>query len=305
MVRLEAIKLCCHLFYEQNSKQLMNIENENIDEQTSLGIFLDTIRFNDQYRLKTSNEQEKIYQYLIEQNSSSILFLCYLSTISEYLSRKVTFHLIEFGLKNRLSEYTIKHILPTNVPIQSIIQYWHRQSSYKLKDFPWNYFHIDSIEQYYSFLFSTYFLASFNDRQQLDSMFHDMKSSLIEYFPSIQAHLLPLLANRNKSNSYIEEIQSLIEKIITKIEYNRLMKHKLTTIIFNLLLTYWNNEENEYYDSWLPEPILPAYNWSILRNTFNYIKQIMNAKTLTELFIKSTVRSNWKFCSMFEFIILD
>jgi hypothetical protein len=68
------------------------------------------------------------------------------------------------------------------------------------------------------------------------------------------------------------------------------MKQKLTMIILRLLLTYSNNKENEFYDQWAPQPIIPAYTWAILRNTFEYIKQIMNAKIFIELLIKSAVR---------------
>jgi len=61
------------------------------------------------------------------------------------------------------------------------------------------------------------------------------------------------------------------------------MKQKLTMIIFNLLLIYSNNEQNEFFDQWSPEPILSAYNWSTLTNTFDCIKQIMNAKIFDKL----------------------
>ncbi|CAF1289857.1 unnamed protein product [Rotaria sordida] len=294
-IRLEANKLCLNLFYENNSNQLININSqnqyENINDQSSLGIYFGYIEIskdfllNNQYRLKSSDEQKKIYQYLIEKNSSSILLFYYLSNISEYLLRQISFHLIEFGLKNKISKHIIKHILQ-NIPIESIIQYWHKQSLYKIKDFPWEFFNINSIEQYNSYLFSIYFLSSLTDRQQLDSIFHDIKSSLIDYFPQLQAYLLPLLANKINDYKQAEENRQLIEKIITKNEYNRLMKQKLTIIILHLLLTYWNNEENEFYDQWLPEPILPAYTWSILKKTFDYIKQIMNGKTFSELLIK-------------------
>ncbi|CAF4644588.1 unnamed protein product [Rotaria sp. Silwood2] len=274
----------------------MNLQNqhENIEDRSSLGIFLGHIDIskdfllNNQYRLKSSNEQKEIYQYLIEKNSSSILLLYYLSNISEYLLRQISFHLIEFTFKNKLSKHIIKHILK-NIPIESIIQYWHKQSLYKIKDFPWEFFNINSIEQYHSYLFSTYFLSSLTYRQQLDSIFHDTKSSIIEYFPQLQAYLLPLLANKINDYKQAEENRQLIEKILTKNEYNRLMKQKLTMIILHLLLTYSNNEENEFYDKWSPEPILPAYTWPILSNTFDYIKQIMNGKTFSELLIKSAV----------------
>ncbi|CAF4759344.1 unnamed protein product [Rotaria sp. Silwood2] len=78
-IRLEGNKLCLNLFYENNSKQLINInsqnQHENIEDRSSLGIFLGHIDIskdfllNNQYRLKSSNEQKEIYQYLIERNS--------------------------------------------------------------------------------------------------------------------------------------------------------------------------------------------------------------------------------------------
>jgi hypothetical protein len=258
-VRLEAIQLCLNLFYE----------NKN---------------------LKSSDEQNKICQNLIENNSLSILLFCYLANTSEYISRQIAFHLIQLGIEKKLSGNIIKHILPKNVPIQAIIQYYHQQLSYEIKDFPWEFFNMNSMEQYNSFIFSTYFLSMGKDRQQVNAMFSDIKSSLIEYFPEIQAYLLPLLANRTKENIRAEEHRQMIEKLITKTEYNRLMKQKLTMIILRLLLTYWNNKENQFYDQWAPQPIIPAYTWSILKNTFEYIKQIMNAKIFIELLIKSAVR---------------
>ncbi len=67
------------------------------------------------------------------------------------------------------------------------------------------------------------------------------------------------------------------------------MKQNLTMIILHILLTYSNDQQNEFYDQWLPEPILPANNWTIIRHTFEYIKQIMNGKTFIEILIKLTV----------------
>ncbi|CAF1500441.1 unnamed protein product, partial [Rotaria magnacalcarata] len=296
-IRLEANKLCLNLFYESNSinsqNQCEHMDDDDDDDRSSLGIFLgykeisNEFVFNNQYCLKSSHEQTKIYQCLIEKNCSSILFFYYLSNISEHLSHQIAFHIIEIGLKNSISKTIVKYLL-RNVPIESIIQYWRQQTSYKIKDFPWDVLNTNSIAQYHSFLFSTYFLSSASDRQQLDSLFHDMKSSLIDYFPQLQAYLLPSLVNKMKDNRQAEYNRQLIEKIITKTEYNRLMKQKLTMIIVNLLLTYSNNEENEFYDKWLPEPILPVSNWSTLKDTFDYIKQVVNAKTFSELLIKLT-----------------
>ena len=119
----------------------------------------------------------------------------------------------------------------------------------------------------------------------MNSIFRDIKSALIEYFPEVQAFVLPLLANQQA-----EDQQQLIEKFLPKTEYNRLMKQKLTKIILQLLLTYSNkNQLNEFYDQWAPQPILPIYDWITLKNTFDYIKQIMNAKNFVELLIKSAV----------------
>ncbi|CAF0715627.1 unnamed protein product [Adineta steineri] len=262
-VRLETNKLCLNLFYENN-------------------------------RLKSSNEQEKIYQNLIEKNS---IMFSYFTTISEYLSCQIAFYLIKFGMNKQLSKNLIKHILPKNVSIQAIIQYYHQHLPYEIKDFPWDFLNINSSkEEFYSFIFSTYFLSTPSDRQELKGIFSDIKSSLIEYFPQVQAYLLPLLTKKTKENNHAEEYRQLIEKILTKTEYNRLMKQKLTMIIFKLLLTYWNNQENEFYDPWSPQLILPAYPWSILRNTFDYIKQIMNAKTFVELLIKTADVSEILLC---------
>ena len=62
----------------------------------------------------------------------------------------------------------------------------------------------------------------------------------------------------------------------------------MTKIVLCLLLTYWNNEENDSFDPWKPEPIAPAYSWPILRKTFDYILQITNGKSLIELLLKTT-----------------
>jgi len=257
-VKLEGYKLCLNLFYQN------------------------------QFHLKSSEEQKKIFQYFLSKNSLTILFVYYLSNISEYLSYETTFYLIKLGLENKISKNILQHILP-NISIQLIIQYYHQQLSYQIKDFPWTFFnHINSIDMYNSFIFSTYFLSSKSDRQQLNSIFPDIKSSIIEYFPQLQANILPLLANKNKQ---AEENRQLMEKLITKNEYNRLIKQNLTMIIYHILLTYSNDQQNQFYDKWAPEPILPAYNWEIIKNTFDYLKQIINGKTFIDILIKLTVRN--------------
>jgi len=280
-VRLEVYKLCLNLFYE-NSPMNFN-ESFNEDEKFSLIIQNFSTK---KFRLKSSNEQKKILEYFLEKNSSDILLLYYLSNISEYLSCQINFHFIKLGLDKKLSENLLRHILPNNISIQSILQSYHQQSSNQTKDFPWQFFNINSREKYHSFIFSTYFLSSISDRQQLYAVFPDMKSSVMEYFPQLQAILLPILAKKLKQ---AEENRQFIEKIITKTEYNRLMKQNLTMIILHILLTYSNDQQNEFYDQWLPEPILPANNWTIIRHTFEYIKQIMNGKTFIEILIKLTV----------------
>lgn len=301
-VRLQANKICLNLFFENNSIDSQNQyeTTDEHDDRFSLGIFLGykkispSFKISNQTYLKSSEQQNKIYKTLIEKNTLSILMLYHLSNTSECLSRQVAFYLIEFGKKNTISKNIIKYLL-RNVPIESIIQYWHQQTSYKIKDFPWNFLNINSIEEYNSFLFSIYFLSTTNNRQQLNSLFPDIKSSVIEYFPQIQTNILPLLANKMKDYKQAEDNRQLVEKIISKTEYNRLMKQKLTMIILHLLLTYSNDQENEYYDKWLPEPILPAYNWSSIKITFDYIKQIMNVKSFSELLIKSTVSKIYLF----------
>jgi hypothetical protein len=227
-------------------------------------------------------------EYFISKKSLSILFLNYLSTISEYLSCQISFYLIKLGLEKKFSPN-----LP-NVDIPLMIQYYHQQLSDPIKDFPWEFFPNNSIEKYHGFIFSTYFLSSIADRQELYAIFSDMKSAVMEYFPQLQAFLLPILANKLEHYKQAEENRQLIEKMITKTEYNRLMKQNLTMIILHILLTYSNDQQNEFYDQWLPEPILPVYNWVMIRNTFDYVKQIMNGKIFVEILIKLTVR-NWSF----------
>jgi hypothetical protein len=259
--------------------------NESFNEDEKFSLIIQNFSTK-KFRLKSSNEQKKILEYFLEKNSSDILLLYYLSNISEYLSCQINFHFIKLGLDKKLSENLLRHILPNNISIQSILQSYHQQSSNQIKDFPWQFFNINSREKYHSFIFSTYFLSSISDRQQLYAVFPDMKSSVMEYFPQLQAILLPILAKKLKQ---AEENRQFIEKIITKTEYNRLMKQNLTMIILHILLTYSNDQQNEFYDQWLPEPILPANNWTIIRHTFEYIKQIMNGKTFIEILIKLTV----------------
>jgi len=283
-VRLEGYKLSLNLFYENNQINFDGLLNEN--ER------LPFENLSNQVRLKSSEEQKKIFEFFIKKNSLSSFFLYYLSNLSEYLSYQTTFYLIKFGLEKKLSKNLIQHILLPNVSIELIIQYYHQQLSYQIKDFPWQFFkNINSIEQYNSFIFSTYFLSSTSDRQQLYSIFSDIKTSIIEYFPQLQAYLLSLLANKLNDYKQTEENRQLIEKMITKNEYNRLIKQNLTMIIFHILLTYSNDQQNQFYDQWMPEPILPAYNWTIIRNTFDYIKQILNGKTFVDILMKLTVRN--------------
>jgi hypothetical protein len=252
LVKIQGYKLCLNLFYEKN------------------------------FCLKSSNEQKKILDYfLTKKNSLSILFLSYLLNISEFISYEIIFYLIKISLENKLLRNLIKYIIPKDRSIYLILQYYHqRLSSYEIKDFPWEFF--NSIELYNSFIFSTYFIS---DRQQLYSIFSDIKSSIIEYFPQLQAYILLLLVKNYKQG---EEILQVLEKMITKNEYNRLIKQNLTMIIFHILLTYLNDQENEFYDKWSPEPILPAYNWQIIQNTFDYIKQLVHGKTFGDILIKLT-----------------
>ncbi|UJR28997.1 hypothetical protein I4U23_010215 [Adineta vaga] len=252
LVRIQVNKLCVKMFYENN-------------------------------QLKSSEEQEKIYHELIEINSS---LFPYLIDLSEYLSNQIGFYLIQLGLEKKLSKNIVKYLLPKNISVQRMIQFYHQQLSYEIKDFPWEFFPIDHLnEDYRSFIFATYFLSTIKERRELIGLFPDIKSSLIEYFPQIQAFLLPLLIKKNKC---AEEHRQTIEKFITKSEYNRLIKQKLTIIIFKLFLTYQNDQDNEFYDPWSPQSILPVYSWSIIKTTLDYIKQIMNMKTLLELFMKLT-----------------
>ncbi|CAF0938650.1 unnamed protein product [Adineta ricciae] len=254
-VRVEANKLCRHLFYEEDQPK----------------------------RLKSSKEQEKVYHELIGINSS--LFF-YLINQNEYLSCQISFHLIRLGIEKKLAKNLIQHILPKTISIQRILQYYHRELPYEIKDFPWECLDVDpSNEEYRSFIFSTYFISTVKNRRELNAIFPDMKSSLIEYFPHLQGCLLPLLATK-KANA--EENRQLIEKFLTKNEYNRLLKQKMTMIIFQLLLTYENDEQSEFYDPWAPQPILPVYTWPVLKTTFNYVKQLMNMKTFVELLLKFT-----------------
>jgi len=81
--------------------------------------------------------------------------------------------------KIKLSKNIIKRII-LHTQIESIIQYWYNKSSYKIKDFPGESFNINSIDEYNSFLFSTYFISSFSNQQQLYWIFNDIKFALVE-----------------------------------------------------------------------------------------------------------------------------
>jgi hypothetical protein len=131
---------------------------------------------------------------------------------------------------------------------------------------------VTSIEDYYPFIYSTYFPSSFDARDQLDRLFPERKSALIEYFAEIQARLLPLNAGQTRDRKQLDEHRQVIEKLVNKTEYLRLIKQKMTKIVLCLLLTYWNNDDNDSFDPWKPEAIAPAYSWLILRKTFDHLQ---------------------------------
>ena len=236
------------------------------------------------HRLKSSYEQKQILDYFLEKTPSAMIFFHSLVSISEYLSYSITFYFLQLGLKNKLSIDLLQHILP-KIPLGRILQFFHRQTSYRIKDFPWRFFSDDSKEKYQSLIFTDYFLSSASDRQELHSIYSDMKSAVIEYFPQLQANLLILLATKQEEN-----YRDLMEKILTKTEYNRLIKLNLTKIISQILFTYANdNPQNQFFDPWSPQSILPANNWSTIQRTFEYIRQSFNGKTLIDMLLKFTV----------------
>ena len=302
-VRSETNLLCRHVFYEYASIESSRMDdssskNDDNEEESraSLGIYLGRREISkassliNERRLKSSNEQETIYRHLMEKNSTSVLFLCSLSDVSEYVSCQVAFRLVELGMEGKVSATVIQNILP-KVRMESILQSWHQHSSYSMAQFPWEYFPRISRESFDAYVFSTYAFSSPSDRQQLERLFPDLKASLVDYFPQVQAYLLPLTATKTKKSRPDDDNYPWMEKILGKAEYNRLMKAKLTMITLHLLLTYWNNEKNEFHDPWKPEPIQPAYSWSVLLNTFDYMKQLHNTKTFADLLIKSAVRT--------------
>ena len=302
-VRSEAHLLCRHVFYEHASTESSRMDdssskNDDNDEESraSLGIYLGRREIskaspsNHERRLKSSNEQEKIYRQLMEKNSTSILFLRCLADVSEYVSCQVTFRLVELGMEGKVSTSVMHNILP-KVRMESILQSWHRHSSYSIAQFPWEYFPRLSRESFDAYVCSTYAFSSPSDRQQLERLFPDLKASVMDYFPQLQAYLLPLTATKTKESRQVDENSQWVEKRLGKTEYNRLMKQRLTMITLHLLLTYWNNQENEFHDPWKPEPIQPAYSWAVLLNTFDYMKQVHNTKTFADLLIKSAVRA--------------
>ena len=220
-VRLEANRLCLHLFDQSNGEQLMM----EAEDHASLGVFFDTTGTSDDRRLKTSNEQEKLYRSLMEKNSTSLHLLCQLAPRSEYLSRQVAFRLIELNMEHKLSTELLQHILPA-VPVEALLQSWQRQTAYSINDFPWTSLSVTSIEDYYPFIYSTYFLSSSDARDQLDRMFPERKSALIEYFAEVQARLLPLNASQSRDRKQLDEHRQSIEKLVSKTEHLRLMHIK-------------------------------------------------------------------------------
>ena len=140
-VRLEANRLCLHLFDQSNGEQSTETE-----DHASLGFFFGAKETSDDRRLKTTNEQEKLYRSLMEQNSSSLHLLCQLAPRSEYLSRQVVFRLIELNMEHKLSNELLQGILPS-VPIEALLQSWHRQTAYSINEFPWTSFGVTSIER--------------------------------------------------------------------------------------------------------------------------------------------------------------
>ena len=82
-------------------------------DHTSLGFFFGAKETSDGRCLKTTNEQEKLYRSLMEQNSSSLHLLCQLAPRSEYLSRQVAFRLIELNMEHKLSNELLQGILPS------------------------------------------------------------------------------------------------------------------------------------------------------------------------------------------------
>lgn len=258
-VRLAGFNLARHFFYEQS---------------------LD-------HRLKCSYEQKQILEYFLEKTLSAMIYFHSLSSISEYLSYSITFYFLR--LEKKLSIDLLQHILP-KISLERILQFYHREKAGRIKDFPWQFFPNDSKEKYHALIFTDYFLSSTADRQELHSIYPDMKSTVIEYFPRLQANLLTLLANKQGEN-----YRDLIEKILTKTEYNRLMKLNLTEIISKILVTYVNeNSKNQFFDPWAPQPILPANNWSMIQQTFEYIRQTFNGKSFIEILLKFLV-------SLFEY----
>lgn len=255
-IRLETYKYSLNLFYHQNSL------------------------------LKSSKDQKEILNYFQRKKFLNILFLSYLLNISEYLTYEISFYFIQMNLDKK----QISNNLIPNKSIELIIQYYQQRLTNHIKDFPWKLFHfIQTKDVYNSFIFSTYFLSTTSHRQQLNAIFPDMKSSLVEYFPQLQAFILPILANKLNNYKQMEENRQLIEKMLTKNEYNRLIKQNLTMIIYHILLTFSNNQQNEYYDQWAPDSIQPTFHWDIIINTFDLIRLSTNGKSFIDVLIKLTV----------------
>lgn len=235
-------------------------------------------------RLKSSNEQKEILDYFLDKTPSALIFFHSLSSISEYLRYSITFYFLRLTLENKFSDGLFQHLLP-NVSMGPILQFYQWQTPFKLQDFPWHLFAMDSKEKSQSMIFANYFLSSPADRQELHASFSELKSAVIEYFPQLQAKLLIILTKKQGEN-----YRDLIEKILTKVEYNRLIKLNLTKILSQILLTYCNDDQtNPFFDPWSPQPILPANNWTSIKHTLEYIRQIINGKSFIEILLKLTV----------------
>ena len=241
--------------------------------------------FYEHVRLKSSNEQKEILDYFLEKTPSALIFFHSLLSISEYLRYSITCYFLRLALDNHLSLALVQHLLPRKISLGPILQFYHRQTSYAIKDFPWHFFDtVDSKEKSQALILTNYLLSSMSDRQELHAIFPEMKSTVIEYFPQLQANLFVILAKKQGEN-----YRDLLEKILTKNEYNRLIKSNLTKILFQIFLTYSNdNQTNPFFDPWAPQPILPANNWTTIKHTLEYIRQILTGKTFVEILLKLT-----------------
>lgn len=234
--------------------------------------------------LKPMNKHKEIFDYFKEKHLLTDQFRYYLSDLSEYLSGQITYDFVKMFFNKQISKNLLRHILNSN-SIESVLQHYQKDSKYSIKDFPWDIFEKIIPEKFYCRIFSNYFFA---DRSQLNSMFPDMKSAILKYFPQIQANLFVCSLKNNENQQKINECRQFIEQLMTKTEYNRLIKQNLTKIIYFLLISFVNDQQNEFSDSWAPEPIQPANTWTQIRHTFEYIKQILHAKTFIDILLKLT-----------------